>query len=48
MRCVQEVPKLLAEERRAQAAHVARVRTALERGKGAWFLQVRLGIMLDY
>lgn len=38
MPCVQEVPQRLAEERRAQAAHVARVRGALERGKGAWFL----------
>lgn len=39
MPCVQVVPQRLAGERRAQAAHVARVRGALERGKGAWFLQ---------
>ncbi|KAK9839458.1 hypothetical protein WJX81_003560 [Elliptochloris bilobata] len=36
---LRELPRRLVEEKRAQQAHVARVRMALERGKGAWFLQ---------
>lgn len=35
---LQDLPRRLADERRAQQAHVARVAAALERAKGSWFI----------